>query len=144
MNFCRLPPERLFAAWPTPGVLTRNCFTISSANSFDASFLIKPFFSSFILVAPDKRAFSHNDIPATAPCPKRSSGTRPIPIWRRFIGSIRPIAVPSSMIASAVSAKVSPVSTSISSRCPLPAIPAIPSTSPACTLRFTDVRLVPC
>ena len=69
-----------------------------------------------------------------APCPKRFSGTLAKPkLTRRLLGFSLPTALPSSVI---LVLRCSPFNARRNSSCPLPATPAIPTTSPPRTCRF--------
>ena len=73
----------------------------------------------------------------------RSSGIVSIPNFLLSVISLKPIGVSSKKISSSFSQMVSPLKISISSVCPLPAIPAIPSISPYLTFKFIFLREIP-
>ena len=75
----------------------------------------------------------HPDVRRSGAAPRR----------RRALMSCRPTAAPSTTIASAVAAVVSPESAAKNSACPLPATPAIPRISPPRTVRRMSRSGVP-
>ena len=76
---------------------------------------------------------SESTKPGTALCPSRSSGTNAAPSRRRAVTPRVPQGSPAIVTAAAEDARRSPDRASNSSDCPLPATPAIATTSPART-----------
>ena len=66
----------------------------------------------------------------TAPRPRRSSGTKCIPARRRTPGDAFAMSAPKSAMLPARARVSSPESAAISSGCPLPETPAMPTISP--------------
>src|SRR5438067_1103131 len=93
---------------------------------------------TFCTLPPDSNRVGVCGAGAT-PCPMRSSGTWLTLCWIAARGSPERIALPAIETVPLVSRRM-PVMTSASSRWPLPATPAMPTISPAWTVRSTFCR----
>ena len=142
-NFCRLPPDSDRASAAGPVVRTSKPSMIRWAKALVRRRLMKPNRSSDARRKPDRKALSDSDMVVTAPCPLRSSGTKQPRRRRRSVGPMCPAATPPIITVSGRPARISPDSASISSACPLPAMPARPRISPPARLSEMPCRSVP-
>ena len=143
MNFCRLPPDSDpavgFSAPARTSKVSRTRLAHSSA--LPKSIQLRVATRSAAWCA--RMMFPGSVSSPTAAWPLRSSGTKAAPARRRRVGPARPIASPSIRIAPALADSTSPVSAAISSDCPSPATPAMPTTSPPRTSSDRSTRLMP-
>ena len=139
-SFCWFPPESAAAGTSTPGVRTSNSATMRSVSRRAAARSSRPSRPGRATggrVWWPRIRFAHSGFEPRRPYRVRSSGMYPIPASRRASVPARLRSRPSSTIRPAVACRI-PMIVSTSSVCPLPSTPAMPSTSPACTIRSTS------
>ncbi len=141
MNFCRLPPDRLLAAAPGPPHLT--WYFAISASASARTWRVRTQPAALTARVRVSKVFAASDSVGTAPRPRRSSGTKCRPARRRRPGGWSPIGLPNSRMASGAARGSSPESAAISSCCPLPETPAMPTISPARTSKRMPRRFMP-
>ena len=87
MNFCRLPPERLFAAEPGPPARTKKRRISASAKAVTSPTRSHPRRPTARVRV--SKVFCASESVGTAPRPSRSSGTKCSPTFRRRRGVSR-------------------------------------------------------